>query len=1107
MTITLEIQVDSGLAAEVKTVAIEQVKEKAARDILTKIENWRTTRVSTARRRWPFELLQNAIDTAKARKQGNLKVSFQFDGKRLVFSHNAGQFSLKEVGALIYGGSTKPYDPDSEYLGRFGSGFIVSHIVSRVIGVSGSVRSIKGDSFRFQIPIDRQGKTQEKIAESIENAFLSLDKSTQEVEQNESWTEYVFDHIDSEGSEAAEVGLVQLRESLPFVLAFNNIQDVTIGSDHYSKIVETHGNVRTTTVGDTSAYWISSSEEPVVNVGVLVKADKILDLDKRPTIFVGLPITESADYARIPFVINCNKFETDSERDALKLDAKNEELLKIGFGMFERLVVEVVSSNTGTENNFRLAQFALVPETQTDQVPILKRFNIGLLEMFHRIVTEIPLIATIRGKETISKAIFPTNKIGEAIMGSDVFAQYYDVVSALGKTIPNKAVVENWVSIAAELKRHFGKEVTIYSLVDLRDELDEFVELHETYPAFEDLGQKYGLSHPEELLLNLFRLIDRIYSDGNLPSDFVQNILPSQQNRIGPVNRIIASHKIQLSLEDPPKSIPNDFKELVTKIGLPIREELIHEDFSEFKIVGDYVHGRYSVEKSLKDIVSDSSYDLPASVSDWDDGRVVGWIGLFHWCLQTHQLVSGFPLIMKDSSVEKLVEFEQPVVLLPFKMIGLDVQFEDIYPESRFLSTKYFKVPEQNILQSYANYHSFVTSLPLYADEYSFPFEKLQTVLDGKEELSRVDHRLTSSERTISLLPFWQEVIGRISDSKERAASLFRFALTVLAPKDSAWKISVRLSCSCNAKAHSLFPSHWLASLKHDAWIPVETEDPDNNKKIVHVSVAKGNVERLFSKTDFDSMIGNGPDLASEFLPHFAYDKLDLVVKIHSLTTGQSEQVVRDNLSSLVTLSSSLDISALKELSQDPNAFNELVGDIRQRIADQKLKDENTTIGLAIQKIMTRMLAEKGIPIKPVEVGADLELWPNPGEGSDHGEVTLGTVTMEVKSTGGSRVHLSKAQSEKAAEKRAAYVVLVIGDTGDLRKQILTLKPDDEVSAELMTALLSRSHVVENLYSKLGDIPHTEEIEADVKGYWIKEKLWMFGAGLEQWSQSALISR
>jgi hypothetical protein len=1103
----LEIQLDLGLSAEAKMVAIEQVKEKAARDILTKIENWRTTRVSTARRRWPFELLQNAIDTAKARKQDNLKVSFQFDGKRLVFRHNAGQFSLKEAGALIYGGSTKPYDPDSEYLGRFGSGFIVSHIVSRDVRVSGSLRSIKGDSFRFQIPIDRQGETQEKIAESIENAFLSLDKSSREVEQNENWTEYVFDHINSEGSEAAEVGLAQLRENLPFVFAFNNIQDVTIGLDHYSKNVEAHGNLRTTTVGDTSAYWMSSSEEPVVNVGVLVKADKILDLDKRPTIFVGLPITESADYARIPFVMNCDKFETDSERDALKFDAKNEELLTIGFGLFERVVVEVVSSNTGTGDTFRLAQFVLVPETQTDQVPILKRFNTGLLEMFHRIVTEIPLVATIRGKETISKSIFPTQKIGEAIMDSDIFAQYYDVVRALGKTIPNKEVVENWVGVAAELKRHFDKDVTIYSLVDVRDELDELVNLHETYPSFEDLGQKYGLPHPEELLLNLFRLINRIYSDGNLSSDFVQDILPNQQNRIGPVNRTLASHKTQLSLEDPPKSIPNDLKELVTQIGLPIREVLIHENFSEFKIVGDYVHGRYSVEKTLKDVISDSSYDLPASVSDWDDERVVGWMGLFHWCLLAHQLVSGFPLIMKDSSVKKLVEFEQPVVLLPFKMIGLDVQFEDIYPENRFLSTKYFKVPEQNLLESFANYRSFVTSLPLHTDEYSFPFEKLETVLDGKEELSRVDHRLTSAERAISLLPFWQEIIGRISDSKDRAALLFRFALTVLAPNDSAWKTSVRLSCTCNAKAHSLFPSHWLASLKHDAWIPVETEDPDNNKKIVHVSVAKGNIERLFSKTDFDLMIGKGPDLASEFLPHFAYDKLDLVVKIHSLTTGQPEQVLRDNLSSLVALSSSLGISVLKELSQDPGAFNELVGDIKRRIADQKLKDENTTIGLAIQKIMTKMLAEKGIPVKPIEVGGDLELWPNPGEGSDHGEVRLGTVTMEVKSTGGSRVHLSKAQSEKAAEQKATYVVLVVGDTGDLRKQILALKPDDEVSAELMTALLSRSHVVENLHSKLGDIPHTEEIEADIKGYWIKDRLWMLGPGLEQWSQSALASQ
>ncbi len=50
---------------------------KAARDTLSAIIEWTGNKINTAKKRWIFELLQNAIDTATERKNENLKIEIE----------------------------------------------------------------------------------------------------------------------------------------------------------------------------------------------------------------------------------------------------------------------------------------------------------------------------------------------------------------------------------------------------------------------------------------------------------------------------------------------------------------------------------------------------------------------------------------------------------------------------------------------------------------------------------------------------------------------------------------------------------------------------------------------------------------------------------------------------------------------------------------------------------------------------------------------------------------------------------------------------------------------------------------------------------------------
>lgn len=144
----------NGLGDKAKEVAIEHVKQKAARDILNGIKEWRSNRISTAKRRWLFELIQNAGDTAKARRNDNIGIEIDKNENSITFKHNGGYFTLDEISAVIYGGSTKPYAPESEYMGRFGIGFLVTHVVSRMVKTSGFVRESEGQTYKFEMEIN-----------------------------------------------------------------------------------------------------------------------------------------------------------------------------------------------------------------------------------------------------------------------------------------------------------------------------------------------------------------------------------------------------------------------------------------------------------------------------------------------------------------------------------------------------------------------------------------------------------------------------------------------------------------------------------------------------------------------------------------------------------------------------------------------------------------------------------------------------------------------------------------------------------------------------------------------------------------------------------------
>ena len=93
---------------------------------------------------------------------------------------------------------------------------------------------------------------------------------------------------------------------------------------------------------------------------------------------------------------------------------------------------------------------------------------------------------------------------------------------------------------------------------------------------------------------------------------------------------------------------------------------------------------------------------------------------------------------------------------------------------------------------------------------------------------------------------------------------------------------------------------------------------------------------------------------------------------------------------------------------------------------------------------------------------------------------------------------MSKAQSNTAREKRENYIVLVVENRSNLGDKLKSID-ESSITEEIVPNVIENSHIIEEIYSKLGEIPNPDEIEPDIHGYWIKRKLWDDKTDILEW--------
>lgn len=320
--------VSTSLGKGVQSRISEQQHRNTARHIIGSLQTW-DLNPDLAARRWMWELLQNAVDTAESYDR-SLNLSFTLKEKRLVFEHDGGPFKDQDLAALILAGSAKPFD-NSPYVGRFGTGFLVTHAISKYVLVSGKAEGYPGG---FSLVLDRRG-SEKDIETQIDECYDQLERV-----QPDSPVFARFEYVDvaSDGAEVAVSGLRMLDKLLPYVFAFNlHIDTVvidceqlkvewkrgTLTSDNSAKLQRLYLS-RTSPCDETNyeVYISRPADECLAAAAVKLGQDRefLLPESDVPRVYRNFPLVDS-EYAGLPIAIHA-PFDVDEQRSALFLAAE-----------------------------------------------------------------------------------------------------------------------------------------------------------------------------------------------------------------------------------------------------------------------------------------------------------------------------------------------------------------------------------------------------------------------------------------------------------------------------------------------------------------------------------------------------------------------------------------------------------------------------------------------------------------------------------------------------------------------------------------------------------------------------------------------------------------
>lgn len=543
-------------------------------------------------KRWVWELMQNAKDIPN--RFGEVSIKIELSENSLKFSHNGNPFSLKNVMGLIQQVSSKDStNSNEEVTGKFGTGFISTHLLSREIYVSGFVLH-NGIHRKFDITLDRNGDSSEDLIPKIEtalehisqienNQFFPIENNYEANRSEQSFdTSFEYKLLSDKSKKWANDGIDDLVNTLPQTLVnLKKIKKVTVINkgveDVYKKNeIWERDKVYAYTVdisNQESKKFLSYGKNEItlaIEVNNFTPITLVEHFGQQPNLFRDFPLIGSEKF-HFPYILNGHTFNPTEDRDSIVLHSEeskesieNRKSIENAISVSQEFTKWLIVNNAV---NRHICAFTRRPELKSTWEDFSKNWYSKIQTEWRKQIIELPLFETEKGDIIeLKKAIIPED--GDSKEFKEEFYAISKPVFSSNR-IPKKDKHFDWLKILGpksdkEQRENWG--------INLSKNVEDLALI---ISAFED---KEGLLNNTEIVdikeLNLW--LNSLYSyliktqQTDLLSKYA--LIPNQYGIFKKLN--------ELHLEDRQNPIPDELLDVLDKLGKHWRTDLIDREIN-----------------------------------------------------------------------------------------------------------------------------------------------------------------------------------------------------------------------------------------------------------------------------------------------------------------------------------------------------------------------------------------------------------------------------------------------------------------------------------------------------------------------------------------------
>lgn len=984
-------------------------------------------------KRWFWELLQNAIDSVGHGEK--VKVKIEVSDNEISFSHTGNPFELDDILSLIIQGSSK--NEEEGKVGRFGTGFMTTYLLSKEVTISGALTKNDGC---FQFVLNRSADSKEQFYERQQESNDAFDNSVREntyLGDTEFQTKFTYP-LDSKGKQTAEIGLHGLDELIPITQLFNEkiesviVKDNQKGKTFNKTLVTTHTeeNYRidewnlNTIVNDEpddqiTAYIFRNEKSDVCILTQIENGvEKVYLLNNNhPRLYFTFPLVGTEEIG-IPIIVNSSVFDPRIERDGIYLrkteeddNAENNQTVLRQSLIDSSLAFAKILSKKSVKGIYELFNYKAAKDLDWIDLSWFRRVKAEVLTD----LSALEILATDNDKQL--KLSFNTISIPYLPNKENIYELWNLLFFINGKSIPLKDELDNWVAVAENIAKIKFDNADVFNLKNVFG-------LKELLGFVEERGTSADLS--KDLTDNIITWVNQFYSLvtkelGNFPLD--RKIVLNQENIF---------RKGEGMYWDECKD--DALVEISILLGKSFASKFISRQVTHFHIVGIEDYSKQHAVTELKSSINNLS-EKSFSKTEFLKANAI----FLKWLIIDKQIetIKDLKILTGAGSkadeqfifdhfpkTDHLLLTPKPFFESEFPLYAAIIRDKDclnpVYYE--FLISEHFQFLSNN---------GFIHYSPLVIREEIADRATIEQLIVNEEDLTVLKDSEGQINQKIMLrysdFAYLTSTTGHIyarNTTQRSSLERFKFLLLEAAERDPLFDYDVQeVKIEGQDKAVLFKQCLWVYRAKKLPWVYAKIE---GESKFVNETPSSKNLSELIKMEEL--LVKSIRGVKQQQL----LNKLNVGVSDLIRNTLPSEEL-KSNWDRAITnmITSDADPILVQEIFNDPN----IRAEYEKRIKERKIINRNQKIGKLIEDLFKEVilkLKEKGylLQIDRQPFGMDFILTDESSDlvnqNNQREGFKINDWFVELKATGNSYAAMTPLQAKTAMENKDVYALIVV---------------------------------------------------------------------------------